>query len=94
MYKRTYQTRNSISTDFEELNAKASVQTSATIADNFITFESIKITIVKKNTPTVHENTVFWNKNLFLIQSGKAGRELIDELSRLMHEADHTLKMG
>ena len=29
-----------------------------------------------------------------MIQSGKAGRELIDEVSRLMHEAEHILKMG
>ena len=43
----------------------------------------------EKNLSQAYETTVFWRKNLFLLPSGKAGREFIGEFSRLMSEWLH-----
>ena len=43
----------------------------------------------EKNLSQVYETVVFWWKNLFLLPSGKAGKNLIGEVSRLMSEWLH-----
>ena len=40
----------------------------------------------EKNLSQVYETVVFWRKNRFLLQSGKAVRKFIGEVSRLMSE--------
>ena len=50
--------------------------------------------VFEANVLTVYEQVVYWKKNLFLLPSGKAGKQYIDETTKLMNEWLHesTLK--
>ena len=40
----------------------------------------------EKNLNNAYEKIVHWKKNIFLLPSGKAGKEFIDEMTRLVGE--------
>lgn len=42
--------------------------------------------VFETNVSAVYEQIVHWKKNLFLLPSGKAGKQYIDETTRLMNE--------
>ena len=42
--------------------------------------------VFEANVSTVYEQLVYWKKNLFLLPSGKAGKQYIDETTKLMNE--------
>ena len=42
--------------------------------------------VFEANVSTVYEQVVYWKKNLFLLPSGKAGKQYIDETTKLMNE--------
>ena len=42
--------------------------------------------VFEANVSTVHEQVVYWKKNLFLLPSGKEGKQYIDETTKLMNE--------
>ena len=42
--------------------------------------------VFEANVSTVYEQIVYWKKNLFLLPSGKAGKQSIDENTKLMKE--------
>ena len=42
--------------------------------------------VFEANVSTVYEQVVYWKKNLFLLPSGKAGTQYIDETTKLMNE--------
>ena len=50
--------------------------------------------VFEANVSTVHEQVVYWKKNLFLLPLGKAGKQYIDETTKLMNEwlQESTLK--
>ena len=42
--------------------------------------------VFEANVSTVYKQLVYWKKNLFLLPSGKAGKQYIDETTKLMNE--------
>ena len=42
--------------------------------------------VFEANVSIVYEQIVYWKKNLFLLPLGKAGKQYIDETSKLMNE--------
>ena len=42
--------------------------------------------VFEANVSTVYEQIVYWKKNLFLLTSRKAGKQYIDETTKLMNE--------
>ena len=42
--------------------------------------------VFEANISTVYKQVVYWKKNLFLLPSGKAGKQYIDETTKLMNE--------
>ena len=42
--------------------------------------------VFEVNVSTAYEQIVYWKKNLFLLPSGKAGKQYIDETTKLMNE--------
>ena len=50
--------------------------------------------VFEANVSTVHEQVVYWKKNLFLLPLGKAGKQYIDETTKLINEwlQESTLK--
>ena len=42
--------------------------------------------VFEANVSTVYEQIVYWKKNLFLLPLGKAGKQYIDETTKLMNE--------
>ena len=42
--------------------------------------------VFEAHVSTVYKQVVYWKKNLFLLQSGKAGKQYIDETTKLMNE--------
>ena len=42
--------------------------------------------VFEANVSTVYEQIVYWIKNVFLLPSGKAGKQYIDETTKLMNE--------
>ena len=42
--------------------------------------------VFEVNVSTVYEQIVYWKKNLFLLPSGKAGKQYIDETTKLMNK--------
>ena len=42
--------------------------------------------VFEANLSTVYEQMVYWKNSLFLLPSGKAGKQYIDETTELMNE--------
>ena len=42
--------------------------------------------VSKTNVSVVYEQIVYWKKNLFLLLSGKAGKQVLDETTKLINE--------
>ena len=42
--------------------------------------------VSETNVSIVYEQVVYWKKNLFLLQSGKTGKQFVDETTKLMKE--------
>ena len=40
--------------------------------------------ILEKNVSIVYEKVVYWKKNMFLLSSGRAGKQYVDETTRLL----------
>ena len=49
--------------------------------------------IFEKNVSIVYEKVVYWKKNMFLLPSGRAGKQYVDETTRLMNEWLHDSPM-
>ena len=66
-------------------NTTGSIKTSSAPQKSF-TWGKYPSHVFEANVSTVYEQIVYWKKNLFLLPSGKAGKQYIDETTKLMNE--------
>ena len=60
--------------------------TTSSAPQKFYTWSNYPSHVFEANVSTVYEQIVYWKKNLFLLPSGKAGKQYIDETTKLMNE--------
>ena len=66
-------------------NTTGSTTTSSASQKSY-TWENYPSHVFETNVSTVYEQIVYLKKNLFLLPSGKAGKQYIDETTKLMNE--------
>ena len=62
-------------------NAKVSTTTSSAPQKSY-TWGNYPSHVFEANVSTVYEQIVYWEKNLFLLSSGRAGKQFIDETTK------------
>ena len=62
-------------------NAKVSTTTSSAPQKSY-TWGNYPSHVFEANVSTVYKQIVYWKKNLFLLSSGRAGKQFIDETTK------------
>ena len=66
-------------------NTKVSTTTSSAPQKSY-TWSNYPSHVFEANVSTVYKQIVYWKKNLFLLSSGRAGKQFIDETTKWMNE--------
>ena len=77
-------TSNSLPTE-EILSPQTANSSNGIISSTYI-WGNYESDIFEKNLNNAYEKIVHWKKNIFLLPTGKAGKEFIDQMTRLVGE--------
>ncbi len=58
----------------------------AQVIDEFAVWGLLSLSNISQVINAIYEEVVFWKRNLFMLPSGKVGKEYVEECSRLINE--------